>query len=340
MAAKELTITPTSTLQDLTNFIDQAMGIRSATDDPQNPIPNSVNLLDPSAASLSAGGLIRDGALRFVSNNGVDNALSIGLASFQFTVGTNVTNPNLGFGSIQKATGQSAVADFIAYDSLGIPINVRITSVLEQRTGSNFVYRWFADAGQNDPLNGVEIGVGTGLVTFDGNGNLISTSNTTVSIDRRHVPSSSPMQFELDFSAVSGLSRDTSTLAVARQDGSPPGTLTSFAIGEDGVIRGQFSNGVSRDLGQIRIARFTNNVGLEQRGQNLFAQGSNSGLPVEEDPGQNGAGSIIAGALELSNTDIGKNLIDLVLASTQYRGSSRVITSTQQLLDELLNLRR
>lgn len=340
MAAKEFTVTSTTTLQELTNFIDQAMGIRSGTDDPQNPIPNSLNLLDPTASSLSAGGIIRDGALRFVSNNGVDNALSIGLASFQFSVGGNVSNPNLGFGAIQKAKGQSAVADFIAYDSLGIPINVRVTTVLEQRSGSNFSYRWYADAGQNDPLNGVEIGVGTGVVTFDGNGNLISTSNTTVSIDRRHVPSSSPMQFELDFSSVSGLARDNSTLAVARQDGSPPGTLTSFAIGEDGVIRGQFSNGVSRDLGQIRIARFTNNVGLEQRGQNLFAQGSNSGLPVEEDPGQNGAGSIIAGALELSNTDIGKNLIDLVLASTQYRGSSRVITATQQLLDELLNLRR
>jgi flagellar hook protein FlgE len=97
---------------------------------------------------------------------------------------------------------------------------------------------------------------------------------------------------------------------------------------------------VTRDLGQIRLARFTNNNGLQQSGQNLFAQGVNSGLAIEEDPGQNGAGSIIAGALELSNTDIGKNLIDLVLASTQYRGNARVITTSQQLLDELLNLRR
>lgn len=339
LGAKELTIDGSTTLQDLASFMDDAMGIRNSVDDPQNPIPISANNLDGSGL-LSPGSGLNNGQLRFVSNNGLDNALSIGLAGLQFEVNGNVSNPNMGFGTIQSAKGQSAVADFIAYDSLGIPINVRVTSVLESRDGSSSTYRWFADSPQNDPATGVEIGVGTGLVTFDGNGNLISTTNSTVSIDRRNVPSTSPLEFNLDFSNVSGLAREKSTLAVARQDGSPPGTLTNFSIGEDGVIRGQFSNGVTRDLGQIRIARFSNNTGLEQRGQNLYAQGVNSGLPIEEDPGQNGSGAIIAGALELSNTDVGKNLIDLVLASTQYRGNARVITTSQQLLDELLNLRR
>jgi flagellar hook protein FlgE len=339
LAAKEFTVDSATTLQDLADFMDEAMGIRSVADDPQYAIPDSINNLDASG-NLAPGGSINAGLMRFVSNNGVDNALSIGLSSFQFNVGGTVSSPNLGFGAVQTARGQSAVADFIAYDSLGIPINVRVTSVLEARDGSSFTYRWFADSPQNDPAVGWDIAAGTGLVTFDGNGNLISTSNTTVSIDRRNVPSVSPLEFDLDFSQVSGLARESSSLAVSRQDGSPPGTLTNFTIGEDGVIRGQFSNGVTRDLGQIRLARFTNNNGLQQSGQNLFAQGVNSGLAIEEDPGQNGAGSIIAGALELSNTDIGKNLIDLVLASTQYRGNARVITTSQQLLDELLNLRR
>ncbi len=339
LGSKDFVVDATTTFQELADFMDEAMGIRSTIDDPQNPIPNSVNNIDGSGL-LTAGSSLNNGQLRFVSNNGVDNALSIGLASFQFQAGNEITNPNLGFGSIQTGKGQSAVADFIAYDSLGIPINVRVSTVLESRDGSSFTYRWFADSPQNDQASGVDIGVGTGLVTFDGNGNLITTSNKTVSVGRRNVPSTSPLEFDLDFSGVSGLARDSSTLAVSRQDGSPPGTLTNFAIGEDGVIRGQFSNGVTRDLGQIRIARFSNNVGLEQKGQNLYAQGVNSGLPIEEDPGQNGTGAIIAGALELSNTDVGKNLIDLVLASTQYRGNARVITTSQQLLDELLNLRR
>jgi flagellar hook protein FlgE len=178
------------------------------------------------------------------------------------------------------------------------------------------------------------------LITFDGEGNLVAVSNNVVSIDRRNVPSASPLDFELDFTQLSGLAENTSSLAAARQDGSAPGTLASFTIGEDGVIRGVFDNGIARNLGQVRLVRFTNPAGLEQRGQNTFATGANSGLPVEGSPGENGLGTLVAGAIELSNTDIGQNLIDLVLATTQYRGNTRVITTAQQLIDELLNLRR
>jgi len=116
--------------------------------------------------------------------------------------------------------------------------------------------------------------------------------------------------------------------------------LTSFIVGEDGTIRGVFSNGITRDLGQIRLARFGNPAGLEQKGENLYSTGVNSGLAVMGNPGEQGIGSIIAGATELSNTDIGSNLIDLILASTMYRGNTRVITTSQEMLDELLALQR
>ena len=178
------------------------------------------------------------------------------------------------------------------------------------------------------------------MVTFDGQGSFLSATNTEVSIERRTTPAISPLTFDLDFTSISGLAADKASLSASRQDGSSAGTLASYTIGEDGVIRGAFSNGVSRTLGQIRLARFANPAGLEQRGQNLFAVGANSGLPIEGDPGQNGIATLVAGAVELSNTDIGQNLINLVLATTQYRGNSRVITAAQQLLDELLNLRR
>jgi flagellar hook protein FlgE len=202
------------------------------------------------------------------------------------------------------------------------------------------VYRWFAESPDNDPATGVDTAAGTGLITFDGEGNVVSVSNNTVSIDRRNVPAVSPLDFDLDVTRLSGLDAGQSSLAASYQDGSAPGNLTGFAIGEDGVIRGSFSNGVTRTLGQVRLARFTNPGGLEQRGDNVFASGANSGLPVHGNPGQNGIGSVIAGAVELSNTDIGANLVDLVLATTQYRGNTRVISAAQQLLDELLNLRR
>jgi flagellar hook protein FlgE len=338
---KSFTITSASTVQDLMSFMQDAMGIQTAIDDPQNAFPGSVNNIPGESGTLSPGVSIVNGQIRVVSNNGIDNAVEIDLASFRLRTATgDVLTPNLAFSSIQEAAGQTAVADFIAYDTLGIPVNVRITAVLQEVTDSSTVYRWFADSSDNSPLTGADISVGTGLVTFDGQGNLIGTTNNTVSVERRNIPSSDPLSFDLDFSQVSGLSAASSSLSAARQDGSPAGTLSSFIIGEDGRLRGVFTSGVTRDLGQIRMSKFANPAGLVQRGQNLFAQGVNSGLPIEGDPGTQGLGSIVAGAVELSNTDIGKNLIDLVLATTQYRGNARVITAAQQMLDELLNLRR
>lgn len=334
-------ITDTSTLQDLTDFMQDALGIQLPQDDPDNPIPGSVNNIPGESGMLAQGITIQDGRIRVVSNNGVENAIDLSPSSFQIINDAGeVSSPNLGFGTVQEAVGQSAVTDFVAYDSLGVPVNVRLTLAMESRDGNATTYRWFADSADNDPASEFESPVGTGLVSFDGEGNLISTTNETVTIDRRNSPALSPLEFDLDFSQVSGLATESSTIAAARQDGSGTGTLNSYIIGEDGVIRGVFSNGVTRDLGQVRLARFTNPSGLEQRGDNLFSTGVNSGLPVFGNPGEQGIGSIISGALELSNTDIGQNLIDLVLASTQYRGNSRVITTSQQLLDELLNIRR
>lgn len=340
LETQTLTIDSTTTVQNFIDFVEASTGIQSTNDDAN--MPTSDNEIVGESGQLNPGGTVTpDGRIRFVSNNGTGNAMTISLSAFELlqTDGT-LTTPNLGFTSTQEARGQSAVADFIVYDSLGIPLNVRVTAVLESRDDNSTVYRWFADSSDNDPAVGIDLAVGTGTMTFDGEGNFVTASNSSVGIDRRNVASASPLSFDLHFDAISGLAADNATLAAARQDGSESGTLSSFAIGEDGVIRGAFSNGIARTLGQLRLVRFANPAGLEQRGENLFATGANSGLPVEGNPGENGTATLVAGAVELSNTDIGNNLIQLVLATTQYRGNTRVITASQQLLEELLNLRR
>lgn len=343
LQTKQFTVDATTTVGDFISFMSDSTGIQSGGT--INPIATSLNTIPgDGGAALTAGGSVKGSKIRIVSNTGVDSAVNIGLAAFTMTSTAGaITSPTLDFSGIQTAKGQSAVTDFVAYDSLGIAVNVRLTAVLESRTGTTTTYRWFADSPDNDDAtaNDADIAVGTGLVTFDGTGNFVTVnSNTQVSIERRDVPSTDPLVFNLDFSQLTGLASDKASLAASRQDGSPPGTLTSFIIGEDGIIRGVFSNGIARDLAQIQLARFTNASGLEQRGQNLFAEGVNSGLPVQGDPGISGMGSLISGAVELSNTDIGQNLVDLILATTQYRGNTRVVTAAQQLLDELLNLRR
>jgi flagellar hook protein FlgE len=341
LGVQEFEITGTSTVQDLIDFIESASGIQSVQIDSPNPILSSENHIPGESGDLIPGGSINDGAIRFVSNTGELNGLEIDLSAFRIEDQQgNVATPNLAFETLQEGQGQSAASDFVVYDSLGVPINVRVTATLEARTDDQTIYRWYADSSENQPLSGSGVAVGTGLLRFDGNGNFLSATNDEIAIERNGLPSVSPLQFKLDFGLVSGLATQQASLAATRQDGSEPGVLNSFVVGEDGTIRGVFSNGVSRDLGQLQLARFANPVGLESRGMNLYAKGINTGLPVQGAPGESGIGSVIGGALELSNTDIGKDLVDLVLASTQYRGNSRVITTSQQLLDELLNLRR
>jgi len=338
---KILQVTSTTTVQDLKKFMEDSLGIQTDSGDSSNPMMASKNTIVGETGTINPGSFINNGRLRLVANTGVDNALGIDLTAFRLTDSLgNVSTPNLSFGSVQQAKGQSAVADFIAYDSLGLPLRVRLTATLEARTDSRTTYRWYADSPDNIERGSTNISVGTGLMYFDGNGNFISSTNDSAAINRADLPSTKPLQFALKMENLSGLAADKASLAASRQDGSPPGSLTSYVIGEDGTVRGVFSNGITRDLGLIRLARFANPNGLEQRGQNLYAQGINTGLPIEGRPGEDGIGTVSAGALELSNTDVGGDLVNLVLASTQYRSNARVITATQQLFDELLNLRR
>jgi flagellar hook protein FlgE len=331
LATKELEITSTTTVQDLINFMQQALGIQLTSPDPANPL-----------SGTPGGTLTGESRLHFESNDGMFNAVNVNQNAFRLILpdGTPSTVP-LNFATTQIADGTGSSSEMIVYDSLGIPLNVRLTTSLESTTGGVTTYRWFATSPDNQAPSGVTTTVGTGLITFGGTGKFINATDNSVSIDRREVASNSPVTFDLDFSQITALSQaGNSQVQASSQDGFAAGTLSSFSITESGRIKGVYSNGVTRDLGQMLMARFNNPGGLQQVGDNLFAEGVNSGEPLRDIPGSSGIGSLTAGAIELSNTDIGKNLIDLILASTQYRGGTRVITSAQQLLDELLDLRR
>jgi flagellar hook protein FlgE len=187
-----------------------------------------------------------------------------------------------------------------------------------------------------------DVVIADGTLSFDSNGNIAAGTAGTISIDRNSTAAVSPMQVSIDFSGVSGISSAAagSTLSLSSQDGSAPGTLTNFVIDETGVINGLFDNGVIRTLGQVTLARFANPQGLLEAGSGAFREGVSSGPPFLATPGNFGAGTVRAGAIELSNTDIGRDLVNLIVASTNYRGNARVISSVQQLVDELLILGR
>jgi flagellar hook protein FlgE len=350
LAMKQLTVNgvhgdpPAATdtlVGDLLTFMEQAMGIQKP--DSTNLIPQSVDTIANTTppTMIDPGASIASGIIKIVGNNGTSNAVDISLDGMKFVNPSGTSTVNMPFTKYQDAVGQSTMTDFLVYDSLGTACNVRITADLESRSDTGTVYRWFADSPANStPTGNPSISVGTGRITFDGNGKFVSATNDQVTIFRSGTPAVSPLVFTLGFSNISGLGVAECSLQMKSQDGSAPGQLASFIVGEDGLITGVFTNSIKRNLGQIRLARFANPAGLEQKGQNLYAAGVNSGVPIQGNPGEQGIGSIVAGAVELSNTDIGGSLTDLILASTMYRGNARVITTTQELFDELLALKR
>ncbi len=131
-----------------------------------------------------------------------------------------------------------------------------------------------------------------------------------------------------------------STTAADNQDGWTMGILQSFAFDTTGVLRGIFSNGLTRPIARLALGLFANPAGLQRRGDNTFLQSANSGISNARSPGTGGAGVIIPGALEQSNVDAATEFTELIIAQRSYQANSRIITVQSELLQDVINLIR
>src|SRR5690606_24936356 len=224
---------------------------------------------------------------------------------------------------------------------LGTPLTIDLTFVLQDSVdGEGTVWQFIAESSDNDALDRI---IGMGIVEFDASGNFVAASNDSFSLIRGNgavSPLTITMAFDSGTNAISSLTSTVSNLAAVWQDGSEIGTLSNFSIGEDGRIAGSFTNGLTRTIGQIALAKFSNPDGLVDAGNNVFRVGPNSGTALSTNPGEFGTGRVVGGALELSNVDLSQEFINMILASTGYSAASRVITTTNELIDQLLVLGR
>jgi len=123
-------------------------------------------------------------------------------------------------------------------------------------------------------------------------------------------------------------------------DESAANPLTSYNIGSDGVITGIYSDGTKKPLFQIAMADFANPAGLEKVGDTAFRESTNSGTPQVGISGTGRRGNLIAGSLEASNVDLAKEFTNLIIAQRGFQATSRVITTSDQVLEELVNIKR
>ena len=170
-----------------------------------------------------------------------------------------------------------------------------------------------------------------GAFTFDEGGTLVTPSGNRVqgyALDATGAPVTG---------ALIDITLDTTALTPAVPAGVE---LSSYTIGSDGKLRGLFSDGVQRDMAQLALADFNNPMGLEKVGETSYRATANSGAVQLGVVGEGRRGTIVGGALEMSNVDLSAEFTNLILAQRGFQASSRVITTSDQVLEELVNIKR
>ncbi|MEW6105288.1 MAG: flagellar hook protein FlgE [Bacillota bacterium] len=150
---------------------------------------------------------------------------------------------------------------------------------------------------------------------------------------------SAPQTVNLDLESLTQYA-EPSSVSMSFQDGFPAGTLETFAVDSDGIITGIYSNGQYRTLAQVVLANFSNPGGLLRMGGGFYQVSPNSGAPIIGEPMKDGKGKIIGGAIEMSNVDLAKQFTDMIISQRGFQANSRVITTADEMLQDLLSLKR
>ena len=260
----------------------------------------------------------------------------------QSTAPTETANIRLG-GNLpaDAAGGTQIVTSLTVYDVQGTPIDTKFTF---DKTAAD---TWSVTATMPDATTQAPVTVGTANLVWDSSATppafnpapsltLTPTAATgawganTIAVDFGTTGDAQALRQFAGQSSVAALS----------QDGSALGTLQSFSIGQDGIVTGVFSNGRTRPIGQIALAGFANASGLEKTGSSLYRASVNSGLPQIGRAGSGGRGTLSGSTLEMSNVDLAQEFTNLIIAQRGFQANSRVITASDELLQDLVNLKR
>jgi flagellar hook protein FlgE len=183
-------------------------------------------------------------------------------------------------------------------------------------------------------LNG---GAAVGTLTFGTGGVLTTAAPFNISLTSTN-GAATPQTFTLDFTGTTQFGAQFGVTRIT-QDGYAAGKLAGFSIGADGTILGRYSNGQTRAQGQITLASFANPQGLVPLGGNQWAESSVSGQPIVGAPQGGNLGTLQSGALEESNIDLTRELVDMITAQRIYQANAQTIKTQDQMLQTLVNLR-
>ena len=152
----------------------------------------------------------------------------------------------------------------------------------------------------------------------------------------------SPITWKLVGNTTAGITgfASPSEMSIVNQNGSAPGSMSSISVQPDGMLSAAFSNGLTMSVGQIVLAQFSNTEGLHSEGGGLYTENAQSGVSRVGVPGDSSLGSLMGEALEQSNVDMASELTKIITFQRGYQANAKIITVTDQIMQETLNLMR
>jgi flagellar hook protein FlgE len=229
--------------------------------------------------------------------------------------------------------GTSTVSSTV-YDAQGNAIPLTLTFTKQAAPALN---TWAVSVTTTAPATQVSaIAYTGGNVTFNGSGKVATGGTGGLTLTMAN-GANTPLSVAVDLSQLTELASPSDMSS--NTDGASAGSLTTFTVGAAGDITGIYSNGYKQPLGQIALASFSNPSGLMKAGGNLFTASPNSGTANIGTPDSAGRGQIATGFLEGSNVDLAQQFTNMIMAERGFQANSRVITTSDEILQDLVNIK-
>jgi len=291
--------------------------------------------IDNNQASVELTG---DGNIRMIATNKEEAQMSLRISDAQANTGTN-TWPD--FQVDQEGTGpDTAVTSIDVIDSQGRTHPVTMTFTRSANDPTSWDLAASIDSSEGTINQG-----SIGQIRFNNNGSfsVIAGGSNTLQFTWNGISTAQTVAVDLgtsgQFNGIAMLGNAT-TVAAIDQDGYTSGTLLSPGFNNRGELIGYYSNGQSQVLDTLRLTMFSNEGGLLRVGETMFVESPNSGDAIATTANSAGAGTVRAGQLENSNVDIAREFVNLIEAQRGFQANSRVITTTDEILAELMNIVR
>jgi flagellar hook protein FlgE len=299
---------------------------------------DGVCLLDGKNRLVSASnGMSVLGWLADPSTGAIDTSASINPNSeITIPIGTRLAarqTANVVYQGNLNASQDPAVpvdTSFTIYDSLGAAHQITITFTKSAVNPNE--WDWSVSSPDGNCAD-------TGTVTFSADGECQNGSISFTLTLTSPGGANPDIPIAAELTTVTQLVGENSAQAVS-QDGLPVGALQSFTIDELGIVTGIYSNGLAERLAQIALAGFTNPAGLSKQGNGLYAPSPNSGQPMVKAPNVGTNGTLAAGFLEMSNVDLAQEFASLIVTQRAFQANSRVVTTADEMLQDVLTLKR